>query len=497
MNLISHHAMTDAIRSMQKFANLPVTGVVDTQTLAMMRRPRCGLPDLPPSKNRSKRFVVYGPRWEKTPLLWSLNHPSRTLPSETARQIFTKAWSVWSKASNGLQFIETSGSDADILIGFYSGDHGCGRRQAFDGRGIKLAHAFAPPNGDVHFDDDEDWLDQRDEGISLFWTALHEFGHSLGFAHTADESSIMFPYYREHSDDFQLPNVDKAGLNYLYGDLATKSQQHPSSTSVEKNKEKNSFETPKTENEIVDSIDSILCATDIDAIASIRDEIFAFKNDSFWWIKNDLTLIRKEAIPIAQYFIGFPSNIERIDAVYERKSDQMIMIFVGKHYYLFNSNQYYDGPIPLTDLGLPERIENVDAVTDWGHNGRAYIFTGPVYWRLDANEKSVELDYPRDMSVWSGVPMNLDAAFTWRYDSSTYFFRNKFYWKFNNELMRTVNDYPKRLQSFLFRSISCDRFNEMPFYQKLQQKSASIRTAEVIEITILIMLIIINIYSHN
>lgn len=95
------------------------------------------------------------------------------------------------------------------------------------------------------------------------------------------------------------------------------------------------------------------------------------------------------------------------------------MIFVGKHYYLFNSNQYYDGPIPLTDLGLPERIENVDAVTDWGHNGRAYIFTGPVYWRLDANEKSVELDYPRDMSVWSGVPMNLDAAFTWRYDSQS------------------------------------------------------------------------------
>lgn len=81
---------------------------------------------------------------------------------------------------------------------------------------MKLAHAFAPPNGDVHFDDDEDWVGQKN-GLDLYWTAVHEFGHSLGFGHTADEKSIMFPYYRDHGDNFRLPAIDKAGVRYLYG----------------------------------------------------------------------------------------------------------------------------------------------------------------------------------------------------------------------------------------------------------------------------------------
>lgn len=56
------------------------------------------------------------------------------------------------------------------------------------------------------------------EGLSLYWTALHEFGHALGFAHTADEKSIMFPYYQDHGANFVLPEVDKAGVRFLYGE---------------------------------------------------------------------------------------------------------------------------------------------------------------------------------------------------------------------------------------------------------------------------------------
>ena len=118
------------------------------------------------------------------------------MPSQSARQDFKRAFDFWASASKKLRFQETSGK-ADIEIGFYVGDHGCGARQgmlyslkyfnttklkcmliyfaAFDGRGAKLAHAFGPEDGDVHFDDDEDWTSQSD-GISLYWTALHEFG---------------------------------------------------------------------------------------------------------------------------------------------------------------------------------------------------------------------------------------------------------------------------------------------------------------------------------
>lgn len=134
-------------------------------------------------------------------------------------------------------------------------------------------------------------------------------------------------------------------------------------------------------------------------------------------MKNDLTLIRHEPIPISQYFIGFPTDIGHVDAVYERRSDQLIMFFVGRQYYLFNSNLYHAGPLPLTDLCLPEHVERIDAIIDWAVNGRAYIFTGSVYWRLNSQENCIEMDYPRDISVWQGIPTNLDAAFTWRFDS--------------------------------------------------------------------------------
>lgn len=131
-------------------------------------------------------------------------------------------------------------------------------------------------------------------------------------------------------------------------------------------------------------------------------------------------MVRNEAIPISQYFEGFPKDIEKVDAVYERRSDQKIMFLVGRQYWLFSANRLYAGPKPLSDLGLPEDLDSIDAITNWGHNGRAFIFSGSIYWKLDEKEQKVELDYPRDMTVWRGVPIHLDAAFTWEFDSEQF-----------------------------------------------------------------------------
>lgn len=68
-------------------------------------------------------------------------------------------------------------------------------------------------------------------------------------------------------------------------------------------------------------------------------------------------------------------------------------------------------PRPLTDLGLPPDLKKIDAAMVWGHNGKTYLFSGTQYWRYDEVEGRVELDYPRDMGLWRGVPTHIDAAF--------------------------------------------------------------------------------------
>ena len=122
-----------------------------------------------------------------------------------------------------MQFTEVSGN-ADILIRFVAGEHGDG--EPFDGVGHVLAHAFYPPPnggdiaGDAHFDEAETWsvdIPVPSRSIDLVTVAAHEFGHSLGLAHTSVNGALMFPTY-SGSHRF-LAADDIAGIQSLYGGL--------------------------------------------------------------------------------------------------------------------------------------------------------------------------------------------------------------------------------------------------------------------------------------
>ena len=61
-----------------------------------------------------------------------------------------------------------------------------------------------------------------------------------------------------------------------------------------------------------------------------------------------------------------------------------------------------------------------------------------MYWRFDETVQHVELDYPRDMSMWGGIPSDIDSVFK-SFDEKTYFFKGQRYWEFDDMRMKVVN----------------------------------------------------------
>ena len=79
-----------------------------------------------------------------------------------------------------------------------------------------MAHAFFPTNGDAHFDDDESWV-VNNTGIEYFTVAAHEFGHSIGLAHSEVPEALMAPFYPGFLPGRELHSDDIAGIQELYG----------------------------------------------------------------------------------------------------------------------------------------------------------------------------------------------------------------------------------------------------------------------------------------
>ena len=118
-----------------------------------------------------------------------------------------------------MDFVETASGDTDFVSGWFTGDHGDGA--PFDGVGNVLAHAFYPPPcggsfaGHMHFDEAEDWSLTGSGGtFDLETVALHEIGHLLGLAHSADPNSIMYPTYAGVRRSLDQDDLD--GIRRLY-----------------------------------------------------------------------------------------------------------------------------------------------------------------------------------------------------------------------------------------------------------------------------------------
>uniref|UniRef100_A0A8C1IRT0 Matrix metallopeptidase 15a n=1 Tax=Cyprinus carpio TaxID=7962 RepID=A0A8C1IRT0_CYPCA len=445
----SAQILSSAIKDMQRFYGLEVTGHMDLATLNAMKRPRCGVPDRfeesTEGGTRRKRYALTGHKWDQDKLTYSIQNHSPKVGQEQTYEAIRKAFQVWEKVTP-LRFEEVpyheikNGSEGpDIILLFASGYHG--DMSLFDGEGGSLAHAFFPGpgmGGDTHFDIDEPWtLNQRESsGVDLFLVAVHELGHALGLEHSNNPSAIMAPFYQwMDTDSFTLTEDDINGIHQIYG----KASLWPTKPWVPPvHPTRRSHRPQPTARSDQDAPD--ICEGNFDTVTMLRGEMFVFKGRWFWRVRRNRVL-DNYPMPISFFWMGLP---EDIDAAYERH-DGKFVFFKGSKYWLFREADVEPGyPQDLFRYGqgMPNKV---DTAVWWEPSGYTYFFRGDRYWRFSEESRAVDKDYPKPVSVWGSIPGSLKGAFISDDGAYTYFYKDTKYWRFDNKRMKVDAGYPRSI----------------------------------------------------
>ncbi|XP_037694738.1 stromelysin-1-like [Choloepus didactylus] len=377
------------IKEMQKFLGLEVTGKLDSNTLEVMAKPRCGVPDV-------GKFTTFpgSPTWKKTQLTYRILNYTQDLPRDAVDSAIEKALKLWEDVTP-LTFSRVDKGDADIVISFAVKEHG--DFVPFDGPGKALAHAYPPGPGiygDAHFDDDERWTEDT-SGTNVFLVAAHELGHSLGLYHSANPDALMYPVYNPLTDlaRFRLSQDDVSGIQYLYGSPSSS----PEDPVVPTESTPAGPETPP----ICDP------ALSFDAASTLRGEMLFFKDRHFW--RKSVQRPEPDLQLISSFWPTLPSGM---DAAYEVTSNDTVFIFKGNQFWAIRGNEVQGGyPQDIHTLGLPLTIRKIDAAISDEEKKKTYFFVEDKYWSFDERTQTMEPGFPRQIAEdFPGVDTKVDAV---------------------------------------------------------------------------------------
>ncbi|XP_015670202.1 matrix metalloproteinase-20 isoform X2 [Protobothrops mucrosquamatus] len=369
------NSMTRKVQQMQTFFGLQVTGKLDHSTIDIIKKPRCGIPDI-----ANYRLFPGEPKWKKRTLTYRLKKYTSSLTQAEVDKAVEMGLKTWSAAAP-LNFIRAKTGEADIMISFENG------------------------------------------GFNLFTVAAHEFGHALGLAHSTDPSSLMYPTYKyQHPFGFRLPKDDVKGIQALYGPREFGSRKPPVSRQPFPN-----LPTPYNP----DHCDSKFS---FDAVTMLGKELLFFKDRYFWRRQAQLTS-HVQPLSITS---SFPQLMSNVDAAYEITERGTAFFFKGPHYWTTHGFHMQGPPRSIADFGFPKNVLHIDAAVYLRDEKNTFFFVEDEFYSYDETKRKMNKEFPKSIEdEFSGINGRIDAAV--EVNGFIYFFSGPKAYKYDREKEDVVN----------------------------------------------------------